>query len=247
VEAAYIQNAAYFGSQLQQQPVDLIIAKLSSGSDGSGGAYHYGCDLISGGTLYCDADFFDSIATLGLFIAELDEAFQGDPSNPNTGWGCGYSNGEAHSRVAAFLASGGPHGSLAEYTTGPAWDQAGRPDFVTTTETTDRNPVSTGCGMIFIDCLFSLGYGFSQITQAAAPNLAGVYQSLTGKASAWQDFNAALQGVQINDDDPFNAYGSAVAGRGGVTGGAGVDGHVTIDPARKMVTLPPGWMALARV
>jgi hypothetical protein len=240
VEAAYQQNFGYFGPQLQQQMVDLIIAKLSPGSDGSGGAYHYGCDLSSGGTLYCDADFADPIAVNGLFIAELDEAFQGDPSNPNQGWGCGYSNGEAHSRVAAFLASGGPHGSLAEYTTGPAWDQAGRPDFVATTETTDRNPVSTGCGMIFLDWLFSLGHSFSQVTQAAAPTLAGVYQNLTGNATAWQDFNAALQGVQINDDDPYSAYGSALSGSRG-----GVDGQVTIDASKKRVTLPRGWTAMA--
>ncbi len=245
VEAAYLQNAAYFDARLRQQQVDLVIAKLSSGSDGSGGAYHYGCDLTSGGTLYCDADFADPIATLGLFIAELDEAFQGDPSNPNKGWGCGYSNGEAHSRVAAFLASGGPHGSLAEYTTGPAWNQAGRPNFVDATESTDRNAVSTGCGMIFIDWLLSLGYHYSQITQAAAPTLAGVYQNLTGKTTAWQDFNAALQGVQINDDDPFSAYASAVTGRACVAAAAGVDGHVTVDPARRMVTLPRGWMAVA--
>jgi hypothetical protein len=244
VEGAYLHNAGYFSSQLQLQQVNLIIAKLSTNSDGSGGAYHYGCDLTTGGTLYCDADFADSVAALGLFIAELDEAFQGDPSNPNQGWGCGYSNGEAHSRVAAFLASGGPHGSLAAYTTGPAWDQAGRPDYVTTTEQTDRNPISTGCGMIFIDWLFSLGYSFPQITQAAADTLAGVYQNLTGKNTAWADFTSALSGVPINDDDPFQSYGHAVqAGGGG--GGDGGNGQVLIDVQKKTVNLPRGWTVVS--
>jgi hypothetical protein len=239
VEGAYLQNAGYFDPQLQQKPVDLVIAKLSAGSDGTGGAYHWGCDLTTGGTLYCDADFSDPVTTLGLFIAELDEAFQGDSSNPNQGWGCGYSNGEAHSRVAAFLASGGPRGSLAPYTTGPSWDQAGRPDWVTTTELTDRNPVSTGCGMIFIDWLFSLGYSFSQITQAAADTLAGVYQELTETTTAWEDFVAALATVQIDDDDPFRAYGNAAAG--GVSG----DGQLAIDVAKKTVTLPRGWTVIS--
>lgn len=241
VEAAYAQNAGYYSPQLQQKPVDLVIAKLSDESDGSGGAYHWGCDLTTGGTLYCDADFDDPVTTLGLFIAELDEAFQGDPSNPNQGWGCGYSNGEAHSRVAAFLASGGPRGSLAPYTTGPAWDQAGRPDYVTSTEQTDRNPVSTGCGMIFIDWLFSLGYSFTQITQAAADTLAGTYENLTGKTTAWDDCVAALDAVQILDDDPFQAYASAAKPAGAKAG----DGQVLIDLTRKTVTLPRGWTVIS--
>jgi hypothetical protein len=249
VEGAYLQNAGYFGPQLSQTPVILVIAKLSAGSDGSGGAFHYGCDLTSGGTLYCDADFSDPTATLGLFIAELDEAFQGDPSNPNQGWGCGFSNGEAHSRVAAFLASGGPHGSLAAFTTGPAWDQAGRPNWVDTTEQTDRNAISTGCGMIFIDWLFSLGYNFPRITQAAAPTLAGVYQNLTGSATAWTDFTNALANVTISDDDPFHAYGNAMMIGGGLPGrrpaastAAASNGHVVIDPVKRTVVVPHGWL-----
>jgi hypothetical protein len=67
---------------------------------------------------------------------------------------------------------------------------------------------------------------------------------LTGSASAWDDFRAALDGVEINDDDPFNAYASAVSGRSRPAGSSGVNGHVTVDPARKMVTLPRGWMAM---
>jgi hypothetical protein len=245
VEAAYLQNASYFGSQLQRKPVNLVIAQLTPGNDGSGGAYHYGCDLTSGGTLYCDADFSDVRTNLGLFIAELDEAFQGDPSNPNQGWGCGFSNGEAHSRVAAFLASGGPRGSLAPFTTGPAWDQAGRPDYVTNTEQTDRNAISTGCGMIFIDWLFSLGHSFAEITQAAADTLAGVYETLTGKTTAWEDFTAALEGVQINDDDPFHAYGNATTAS--VSAGVSVNGEgsLSIDLVKKTVTLPRGWTVIS--
>jgi hypothetical protein len=243
VEGVYLHNASYFGPQIQQTRVTLVIAKLSRGSNGTGGAYHYGCDLTSAGVLYCDADFADATTTLGLFIAELDECFQGDPSNPNQGWGCGFSNGEAHSRVAAFLASGGPHGSLAAYTTGPAWDHAGRPDWVTTTEQTDLKAVSTGCGMIFIDWLFSLGHNFPQITQAAAATFAGIYQNLTGKTTAWADFSSALASLTIHDDDPFQSYGSAMtlgepSGRGATAAG---NGHVLIDPVTKTVIVPRGW------
>src|SRR5436305_1421131 len=48
VENAYRQNAEYFSSQLHQKQVNMVIAKLSAHSDGSGGAFHYGCDLTSG-------------------------------------------------------------------------------------------------------------------------------------------------------------------------------------------------------
>jgi hypothetical protein len=92
--------------------------------------------------------------------------------------------------------------------------------------------------MIFIDWLFSLGHSFTEITRAAADTLAGVYEELTGKTTAWADFTAALDGVQINDDDPFHAYGSAAAG-------GGVDGQLTIDMAKKTVSLPRGWTVIS--
>ncbi len=37
--------------------VEVVIAPLSGNNDGSGGAYHYGCDFTSGGVLYLDATF----------------------------------------------------------------------------------------------------------------------------------------------------------------------------------------------
>jgi hypothetical protein len=96
---------------------------------------------------------------------------------------------------------------MAGYATAVAWDQAGRPNFVDSNENTDQNPVSTGCGMVFIDWLFSLGYDFAAITRAASATLGGVYAILVGKTSAWADFTAALSAVQIQDDDPFRSYG----------------------------------------
>src|ERR1700692_3145942 len=37
--------------------ITVVVAPLSGKNDGSGGAYHYGCDFISGATLYLDATF----------------------------------------------------------------------------------------------------------------------------------------------------------------------------------------------
>jgi hypothetical protein len=50
------------------------------GNDGSGGAYHYGCDFTSGGVLYVDATFANTTVDpleleIGLYVAELSESF----------------------------------------------------------------------------------------------------------------------------------------------------------------------------
>ena len=81
----------------------VVIAPLSGLNDGSGGAYHYGCDFASGGVLYLDATFSNTVINpldlkIALYVAELSEAFMG---TQNTGWGCGSSNGEGLSRYLA--------------------------------------------------------------------------------------------------------------------------------------------------
>jgi hypothetical protein len=88
---------------------------------------------------------------------------------------------------------------------GPAWDQAGRPDCVRRTEQTDGNAVSTGCGIVYIYWMLSLGFAASKIVQAGDATFFANYQALTGKASAYQDLLAALQGVTITRDDSFGA------------------------------------------
>ncbi len=183
--------------------VNVIVAPLSGRNDGSGGAYHYGCDFSSGGDLYLDATFASTAANslnleLGLYVAELSESFMGPQ---NKGWGCGFSNGEALSRFCSEQAT--PPGTMAGFATGPAWDQAGRPDWVNTTEQTDGNAISTGCGIVYIYWMLSLGFAASKIVQAGGNTFSANYQTLTGKASAYQDLLAALQGTTITSDNPF--------------------------------------------
>jgi hypothetical protein len=184
-------------------PVTLVIAPLSGANDGSGGAYHYGCDLTSGGTLYLDATFANKTASpldleVGLYIAELSEAFMGPQ---NRGWGCGYSNGEGLSRFCAKNSS--PGLMPAWGTTGPSWAQAGFPDWVSQTEQTDRNYVSTGCAIVYIYWMRWLGYSVSQIVQTGGATLAQNYRTLTGRTTAYQDLKAALEGLTVNSDNPF--------------------------------------------
>ena len=183
--------------------VNVIVAPLSGRNDGSGGAYHMACDFQSGGDLYLDATFASTVARpldleVGLYVAELSESFMGPQ---NKGWGCGYSNGEALSRFCAELET--PPGTLDTFATGPAWDQAGRPDWISKTEQTDQDGVSTGCGVVYIYWMRSLGFTAANITQAGGTTLASNYQALTKKTTAYADLLAALKGVTITADNPF--------------------------------------------
>jgi hypothetical protein len=184
--------------------VNVIIAPLSGRNDGSGGAYHYGCDFTAGGDLYLDATFAAPTVSpldleIGLYVAELSESFMGPQ---NKGWGCGFSNGEALSRFCAEQAT--PPGTLSAFDTGPAWDQRGRPDWISKTEQTDQDNVSTGCGIVYIYWMLSLGFPASRITQAGGATLSANYQTLTGKTTAYADLLAALKGVSITSDNPFS-------------------------------------------
>lgn len=198
----YADTQAFFN--VPGQPVNVILAALNGATDGSGGAYHYGCNFNPGGDLYEDVAFGNPDRTLGLVVAELTESFMGAQ---NAGWDCGGSNGEALSRFLAELLSGGPDGALADYATGPAWDQAGRPDYIDATEPTDQNAVSTGCGVVYLYWMLSRGFSAAQITQAGCPDgtLASNYRALTGGSDAWGDFSAAVNGLTggITSDNPW--------------------------------------------
>lgn len=182
--------------------VSVVIVPLSGNNDGSGGAYHYGCDFTSGNVLYLDATFAGSTNSLnlevGLYVAELSECFMGPQSG---GWNCGYSNGEGLSRFCAEQEN--PAGTLSAFVTGPAWAQAGYPDWISKTEPTDQDSLSTGCAIVYIYWMRSLGYGAPQIVRAAGATLAANYQALTGKTTAYQDLLAAVRGLTITSDNPF--------------------------------------------
>lgn len=201
VAAPYQQMQMVFG--IKGGATTVIVAPLSGAHDGSGGAYHYGCDFSSGGVLYVDATFANTTQNpldleVALYIAELSEAFMGTQGK---GWGCGSSNGEGLSRYLAENAS--PGVMPAWGTTGPSWAAAGFPDWVTKTETTDRNYVSTGCAVVYLYWMRSLGFTISQITQAGGATLSDNYKALTGKTTAYNDLLAAVKGLTIATDNPF--------------------------------------------
>lgn len=200
----YQDMVTFFG--VNGGAVQVVIAPLSGNNDGSGGAYHYGCDFNSGGTLYLDATFASTTINpvdleVALYVAELSEAFMG---TQNKGWGCGYSNGEGLSRFLAEEET--PWGTLNGFQTAASWVAAGYPDWVTHTELTDRDDISTGCSIFYIYWMRSRGYSIAQIVQAAGSTLQANYKALTGSNSAYNDLVAAAKIVKVTSDNPFGRW-----------------------------------------
>lgn len=185
--------------------VEVIVAPLSGANDGSGGAYHYGCDFTSGGTLYLDAAFAATVVDplqlqIALYVAELSECFMGAQ---NRGWNCGSSNGEGLSRFSAEMETSLQ--TLQQYYSAPAWAQAGFPDWVSKTEPTDADAVSTGCAVAYLYWMRHQGYAGGQIAGGGGATLADNYKTLTGKTTAYRDLYNAVANLTVTTDDPFQA------------------------------------------
>jgi len=170
-----------------------------------GGAYHYGCSFDQGGDWYLSLS--DQDTTVGLAVAEITESYMGLQAK---GWNCGGSGGEALSRVLAEIATGGPDGAMRDYSAGPSWTGA---DWINRDSGTDQDYPSTGCGVLYLWWLLSLGHTVEQIVQAGESGgvLAGNYRDVTGKkqTDAWTDFKAAIKAIggagSMQNDNPFGA------------------------------------------
>jgi hypothetical protein len=179
-EQDYARLSGYFGG-ITPSTMNVIIA-----SD-VGGAYHYGCD---GKDIYCDAQTnpLDVDHTRMLLVAEVVEVFSAEQGR---GWDCGASNGEGLSRV---LATEFYPAELDGFNSAASWlDTPGRPNFVDANDPTDRNYVSIGCSVLFLNWLrYELKYGWRQIVTAGGPTLARTYTNLTGQPDGWTRFSTQL-------------------------------------------------------
>ncbi|MGB8843139.1 MAG: hypothetical protein WCC64_18955 [Aliidongia sp.] len=202
VAEPYRDMQSFFG--VPGGPVTLMIVPRSGAHDGSGGAYHYGCDFTSGGVLYCDATFASRTVDpvqlqIGLYVAGLSECFMGAQGR---GWG--KSNGAGLARFLAQYETAA--GTLDAFATGPHWGRASFPDWLSQTEPTDQNPVSIGCAIVYLHWLRSIGFTIPQIVRAGGSTLQANYQILTDKTSAYQDLYAALNGLPVTGDNPFGTW-----------------------------------------
>jgi hypothetical protein len=187
-------------------PFNLIVAGISPGRNGKGGAYHYGCGAVD---LYVDVRLTPSLdlnLTRMLVVAEEVEVFEAAQGG---GWDCGASNGEGLSRV---LATALYPGELEGYETAAHWlDSPDRPDYVNQTLPEDTSMVANGCAVLFLNWLHdSLGFRWDQIVQAAAPTLAQTYARLTDRTDGWMRFRAVIDAgfppgspSRLTTDNPF--------------------------------------------
>lgn len=200
-ERDYDAQVAFFsGLAIPTFPVNILIGS------GIGGAYHYGCSAVD---IYCDGDSSanpDIDLTRMLAVAEEVEVFE---AAQNKGWDCGASNGEGLSRA---LATELYPAQLDGFATAAAWlDSSGRPDWVSKTDPTDQNAVSTGCSVLFLNYLrHQLSYSWEQVIQAAGKTLEQTYKSLTGRTGGFAPFKALLdshfpagQPSGLTTDNPF--------------------------------------------
>ena len=206
---AILQNCERDYSTLQQifgglTPQRLpFIVQITSGATGASHSICMGTDIAVGGKSGSAVDFIRS-----LLVAEADEVFM---ANFGHGWDCGASNGEGLSRVLANDLYQGVE--PAGFISSNSWLNSAREDFVNHTLPDDTDYPSIGCSVLFLNWLrFQLKYSWASIVAAGAGTLAGTYSNLTGKSTAWKDFNSVIDahfpaGHQYNlkTDNPFPA------------------------------------------
>ena len=182
----------------------------------SNGASHASCSATM---LYLGAKSSNPINNsfiLQLLIAEGDEVFQAAFGH---GWNCGASNGEGLSRVLANDLY--PGVEPLNFVSSATWlDAPGRPDWINNTEGTDRDYVSIGCSVLFLNWMrFQLGYSWSQIIAAGDNTLAKTYQNLTGQTDGFALFMALMDRTYprgtpsgLTTDNPFPLQDVAYTG-----------------------------------
>lgn len=172
--------------------------------DSSGlGATHASC---ASAVIDCGVAESDDPSLVAFeMIAEMAEVFM---AAQGRGWDCGASNGEALSRV---LATARYPLELRGFQTAAAWLNSDRGDYVTRVEQSDRNPVSIGCGTLFINYLTTfLGFSLSSVVQTGGWCLANTYEALTFRTDPYQAFRSLVDRVfpwgvtaVLEGDDPF--------------------------------------------
>jgi hypothetical protein len=152
---------------------------------GGGGGSNNGANIIN---CNCNVNT-DPLSMPTIVVAELAEIFM---ALQGKGWIAGWSNGEALSRVCAGLLY--PNRAWL-FQTGQQWLNSTRPDWVDTSETTDQDSVSTGCGTLFLNYLASqLNLRWPDIIGAGAPATSSLAETATslGVTNPWTSFSSLI-------------------------------------------------------
>ena len=179
-EPDFVQLTEWFGGLVPQQlPFRVSIVR------GSFGAFHDNCADTH---LRCSAfDGYNAELVEMLNMAEAVEVFS---AVQNAGWDCGASNGEGLSRV---LATALHPTQLNGFATASDWLNSPRENFVDHNERTDRDPVSTGCAVLFLNYLHhQLGHRWSTVVAHGRPTLAATYYALEGSDDGWEQFSTLV-------------------------------------------------------
>lgn len=177
---ATLQNM--FGN-LTPQRLPFVV-QITADNTGASHSSCQGTDIAVGGKSASKVDFIRS-----LLVAEVDEVFM---ANFGKGWDCGASNGEGLSRVLANDIYKGVEPR--NFVSSDVWLSLNpRPNYVDRTEPTDTDYNSIGCSVLFLNWLrFQLNQPWAAIIAAGSGTLAGLYKNLTGKSTAWVDFEAII-------------------------------------------------------
>jgi len=159
---------------------------------GTGGANNNLVNVIN-----CNCNVNTEAAGLpGLVVAEEAEIFM---NLQGKGWIANWSNGEALSRVSGQIL----YPSRAWlFQTGNAWlngqatsPNPARSDWVDDVWHSDQDPVSVGCGSLFLNYLaYQLNFRWPDIIAAGAPttNTLAETATLLGVSNAWLDFSSLI-------------------------------------------------------
>jgi hypothetical protein len=179
-----------------------FVVQITADNSGASHSSCLGTDVSIGGKSGPSVDF-----TRSLLVAEADEVFM---ANFGHGWDCGASNGEGLSRVLANDIYKGVEPQ--NFVSSDVWLSLNpRPNFVDQTEPTDTDYNSIGCSVLFLNWLrFQLNHTWAAIIAAGSGTLAATYKNLTGKSTAWTDFQTIINAhfpagkkYKLGNDNPF--------------------------------------------
>jgi hypothetical protein len=191
-ESEYTALQSYFGGITPGGlPFNIFVVA------GDFGAYHANCAATEFHCAVFDGSNTDLVRM--LVVAEEVEVFEAAQA---AGWDCGASHGEGLSRI---LGAELYPDALNGFASASTWLNSDRPDWINNTEPTDRNYVSIGCAVLFLNYLrYQLNFSWNDIIAAAAPTLAQTYTNLTGKTDGYDQFSALIEANFPAGGGPYN-------------------------------------------